>query len=66
MFGIMYGDVMCLLFPIILTMFQLQMLEFTGLTSYKGVDLIATWKARAIVMKPTPPLPVPKVSESTA
>jgi O-antigen ligase len=53
-FGLMYQDAVVTLLVLILVAFQLQMRYSTGLTSYKNVDLIATWKAREIVLKKIP------------
>jgi O-antigen ligase len=53
-FGLMYGDAVTTLVAMILVAFQLQMRGLTGLTSYKNVDLRATWKAREIVLKKIP------------
>lgn len=52
--GLMYQDAVVTLLSLILVSFQLQMRYSTGLTSYKTVDLIASWKARDIVLKKVP------------
>jgi hypothetical protein len=65
-FGIMYADVMCILFPIILTMYQLQMIDITGLNSYRDVDLIKTYKAKAIVLRAKSKVLATATARSTA
>jgi O-antigen ligase len=65
-FGIMYADVMCILFPIILTMYQLQMIDITGLNSYRDVDLIKTYKAKAIVLRAKSKVLATAAARSTA